>query len=224
MPNRSRWSWIAGAALLALAGAPRAAGSDVLAEAGFDADPPGSQVPFLSEPVSDCSSTTGGLSQVETHSGGQRYRLNDVGTQGGSRGIALVLAESVISGTLVVSADLVAAQVDREGGELCVSETNEGGWCVKGGFGADGNLRLHGQATEFAYEAGATYRLTATVSIAANATSVDYQVVNLGDPEDSFSLQDQAVGGLVTASRLTFRTGFEDDGSWAIDGIEVVRQ
>ena len=215
---------VAAAAFAGAAGAPRAAGSDVLASSGFEADAPMTSVPLLSEGAQDCSSTTGGISWVETHSGGKRYRLSDLGTGGESRGIALPLSESVISGTLVVTAELVAAQSDRRGGEVCLEEPAEGEWCMSGGFGEDGKLRLHGQATDFAYEAGVTYRITATVQIAPNATSVDYFVEDLSDPENTFSLADREVAGLVTASRLCFRTGFADDGSWAVDEIEVVRQ
>lgn len=221
-------SWTAcavAAGLFGAVGAPRVVGSDVLAASGFDADAPFSTVPHLSEGAQDCSSTTGGVSQVETHSGGHRYRVSDLGTNGESRGISLPLSESVISGTLVVVAELVAAQTDREGGEICVQDPEENGqWCMSGGFGGDGYLRLHGQSTNFAYEAGVTYRLTATVSLSPNATTVDYEVVNLSDTTEVFTLSGQAVSGLPTAARIAFRTGFEGDGSWAVDEIEVVRE
>ena len=205
-------------------GAPRVVGSDVLAAAGFDSDLPFTTAPLQSEGVQDSSSTSGGISWVEPYSGGNRYRVSDLGTGGESRGIALPLSESVISGALVVTAEIVAAQSNREGGEICLSDPDEGKWCMSGGFGADGNLRLHGQATDFAYEAGVTYRLTASVHLAPEATTVDYEVVNLSNPTEVFSLSGQAVSGLPTAGCITFRTGFEDDGSWAVDEIEVVRQ
>ena len=39
-----------------------------------------------------------------------------------------------------------------------------------------------------------------------------------------FAVANTALVNYVTASRLVFRTGFADDGSWAVDELEVVRQ
>lgn len=201
-------------------------GSDILAEADFEGDEPGDLarpgVPGVEEEVYEDSDTTGGTSAVESAGGGLRYRISDLGTQGAVRGIRMPFSETATSGTVAFSADISAASA-ATGGVLTVSDPNEDRWVSMVAFGSDGKFRVHGQNTAFDYDAGTTYRVTATLTLEEDRAVVDYRIENLSDSEDFLALDDQVVPGAPCAGALRYRTASSADGSFAIDNVLVTR-
>lgn len=226
MPN-ARWSFVAASLLVSVALVPFAgpsSASEVLALAGFDSDATGATArpggpPTVTEEVYDASDTTEGVSAVEVYGAGKRYRLSDVGSDGGTRGIHFPFTRNVSTGTLSLTATVSAAQFGN-GGVLSVVRPDEEEWPVGVSFAANGTFRVHGNATTFAYAVGTSYRVDVTVTF-GSPTTADYAITDLSQPSRVFTLEGCPVAGVNAAGALRFATSAVADGSFSVDEVEA---
>lgn len=201
--------------------------SETLASASFENDLVGATArpggPLtVEEQVYDDSDTTGGWSHVEAYGSGRRYRLSDVGTQGGRRGIRAPLSSSVSSGTLVASAVVTPAQTGAEG-SLCISNPDEIDWIGMVAYGSDGKFSVHGTATDVSYTSGHEYRIEVTIAFGSQG-SVAYEITDLTTSEVVVTSTGHPVDINASAGSLFFTTGTSTDGSFAVDDLLAVLQ
>ncbi len=198
---------------------------DILAFAGFEADPLGATArplgpPSVQEELFDDGPGTGGVSEVEACAEGKRYRLSE-SANGGTRAILLPLSEVVCSGTLTVSA-IVTADQEGAGGVFSAQGPDESEWFLHVGFGADGRFRCHDQATQFAYAVGGRYQVLATLRF-GSPTTVDYDIEELFASHATFSLHDVPVTRTGAIEALRFATEAAGEASFSIDELVAVR-
>jgi hypothetical protein len=201
--------------------------SETLAYAGFENDIVGAAArpggPLtVEEQVYDDSDTTGGVSAVEAHGGGRRYRLSDVGTQGGRRGIRAPLSSTASSGTLVASAVVTPGQTGA-GGSICLSTPDEVDWTGMVAIGSDGKFSVHGTPTDVSYTSGRSYRVEVTVAF-GNQGSVDYSITDLTDSSVVVSSSGHPVPTNASVGSLFFTTDGSTDGTFAVDDLSAVLQ
>lgn len=222
-PSRTR---LAAALILGFAvfgsGTPGTSASETLASATFDDDVVGAMARpdgllLVEEQVYDDSDSTGGLSAVDVYGAGKRYRLSDVGTSGGRRGIRAPLSSTVSSGTLVVSAVVTAGQTGS-GGTLGVSEPDEADWPGMVTLGSDGKFHTHAVPSQVSYSADHRYLVQITV-VFGSGGHVDYAIRDLTTSQDVLSSTGNTLTSGAEAASLFFTTDTTTDGAFTIDDI-----
>jgi hypothetical protein len=218
---------VLGAAVLAAVVRPAGADPEILASASFESDSVGATAkpdgtPTVAEDVWDASSCSGGASGVVSSGSTMRYRLSDVGTEGGVRGIRLPLSTEVTGGTAIVEAVATAEQTDREGGTLALEDPEESKWTGLIGFGSDGKFRVHGSGTNVSYTANVRYRFTVTVHFGESPTA-DYTIVDLSTSQTVLESTNRAIYTGESLAAVSFCTGGEDDGAFTVDEVMASR-